>query len=171
MTILLITCDERGNKHQFSFGCSRLEVGFEMINVLVEQGEKLLQAQLNDQSGNMLLPVDAFDGASCLAPIKKLQKEWRSLLKKPLKPALTTVRKLQQEQINLTQKRLGNWEKKQESYTNLVTFLEKALQKAPHGGLLNHYQSLLKSTQRRLTLAQITCQLLSNRLSELREAN
>jgi len=157
--------------HQYSFECNRLEVGLEIINVLVTQGEKVLEAQLSETTGTMLLPVDAFDGSPCLGAIKKLQKEWRTLLKKPLQPALKTVHTPNQEHIKLTEKRFGNWKKKQESYVNLVTFLEMALQKTPCERLLIHYQSLLTTTQRRLKEAQITCQLLADHLTELSASN
>lgn len=169
MVIYLITCDEQGLTNQISFGFDRLEVGLEMVNVLVSEGENLLEVRLVDKKHSMLLPTEAFDGSSCLKPIKKLQKEWRQLLKKPLQPALKLVAP-NQEHVELTQKRLSSWEAKITSYTNLIVFLEAALEKTPDGALQSHYQFLMKATQNRLEVARLACQSIADHLARLTES-
>jgi hypothetical protein len=63
------------------------EDAFDVISYLSTQAHQILAAYLIDREtpdSPIKLPIDVFDGNSFSRPIKKLQKEWRQILKKPV---------------------------------------------------------------------------------------
>jgi hypothetical protein len=85
MTLRLSAINPQQELRQFSCVITRIESGFELLTSIVAQGEMLLSAELIDEGNKPTpLPVEAFDGVSCLSTLKLLEYEWTAILAVPI---------------------------------------------------------------------------------------
>lgn len=61
-----------------------IESGLEVLSFVALQGDTVLEAHLTDEQGRLNLPTEVFDGQPFRAPIRRLEKQWKKILTKPL---------------------------------------------------------------------------------------
>ena len=84
MFLTFTAIDKFGQIRDFSWWFDSLEFALDVMSSLSARGKQLIKAEILDNGYLMQLPVDGFDGKSFSTPIKKLEKEWRQLLKTPV---------------------------------------------------------------------------------------
>ncbi|MFD2935223.1 hypothetical protein [Spirosoma flavum] len=84
MILSLTTITSEAEYRNFSCQFSDLETAFDLLNAIVSEGDQLIEAELLDRDERTLLPIEAFDGESCIMPIKQLEKQWEQILSKPV---------------------------------------------------------------------------------------
>ncbi|GAB3794354.1 hypothetical protein GCM10028819_07790 [Spirosoma humi] len=83
MTILVHTIDANKQSRYFSWGFSRLELAFDVLNAIVATGASLTNVELIEKDKRTPLPVQAFDGEDIAfsTEIQRLEREWQQLLR------------------------------------------------------------------------------------------
>lgn len=69
-----------------SFFCSidNLESVFEILRLLILQGNTVFEAEVIDEDGCVKLPTHIFDDQSVRGPVQSLEKQWQNVLNKPI---------------------------------------------------------------------------------------
>ncbi|CAN5573590.1 hypothetical protein BH09BAC4_BH09BAC4_33280 [soil metagenome] len=89
MTLLVTLMNQEGLIRPFSLANTPLEVGFEIINNIVREGDRLIEAKILLDHTCTPLPVEAFDGHSCLLVLTNMMAEWDQILMAPLRTGLS----------------------------------------------------------------------------------
>jgi len=171
MVLFLTARDQNVQIRKFSCQLDKLEVAFEFLSDIVAKGSTLLQAYIVDEGIRTELPLTTFDGEPFLEAMQELEKEWQTLLNEP---ALSTS--LQETLLlPLIQQRARQFESKIASYQKLISRLEQLLgrtQKNFSAGpiksrVISQYESMISRNQVWLIKAQISYQIILNRLNQL----
>lgn len=89
MFLALTLMDQEDLIRPFSLANTRLEIGFEFINELVRKGDRLIEAKILEGHTCTPLPIEAFDGYSCLFVLESMMAEWNQLLAAPLRKGVS----------------------------------------------------------------------------------
>jgi hypothetical protein len=171
MVLFLTARDQNVQFRKFSCQLDKLEVAFEFLSDIVAKGSTLLQAYIVDEGKRTELPLTIFDGEPFLEAMQELEKEWQTLLHEPAMSTSLHETLL----IPLIQHRARQFETKIASYQKLISRLEQLLgrtQKNFSAGpiksrVISQYESMISRNQVWLIKAQISHQIMLNRLSQL----
>lgn len=171
MVLFLTARDQNFQFRKFSCQLDKLEVAFEFLTDIVAKGSTLLEAYIIDEGKRTELPLPIFDGSPFLTAMQELEHEWQALLSEP--ELLTSVQ--DSLLIPLIQQRARQYEKKIASYEKLIARLEQLLVRTQENfsagpmksRIISQYESMISKNQVWLIKAQISHQVVLNRLDQL----
>ena len=170
MVLFFTALHEKKKIKIFSFKSDTLELGLDLINIVSARGDAILSAHIVDENGATEIPLDVFDGMSFSAPMQALEKQWKKLLKKPAKPALS---QFTQEHIGLLRRKIQIHTCMIASLDSTITRLKALLDKANKAGstrILDHYTALIHKYQQDVAKAKSNQKLSVDKLHLLEEA-
>lgn len=171
MILFLTARDQHRQIRKFSCQLDKLEVAFEFLTDIVAKGSTLLDAYIIDEGKRTELPLRVFDGGQFLTAMQELERDWQTLLNEPVLSTSVQESLL----IPLIQRRARQYEKKIASYKKLISHLEQLLVRAQgnfatgpmKSRIISQYKSMIRKNQGWLIKAQLSYQIILDRLSHL----
>lgn len=171
MVLFLTARDQNFQIRKFSCQLDKLEIAFEFLSDIVAKGSTLLQAYIIDEGKRTELPLPIFDGGPFMVAMQELENEWQTLLNEP---ALSTPSQ-KSLLVPLIQQRAQQYETKIASYEKLIKRLKQLLVRTQENfstgpiksQVISQYEAMINKNQVWLIKAQISHQVILNRLSQL----
>lgn len=172
MIIRLTSVDSQNQLRDFSFQVERLEQGFDILNQLAANKEKLIAAQLVDKRFVISLPIESLHGGSVHGQMEDLKRKRKSTLEN----SLLTVTAVQATLLDLANQRLAVCENQIARFEPLVSRIEALLHNSQELNispeakqiLKKNYENMLDLCRFQLDKAFHTRQHLMRMISRLR---
>ncbi|UFH54181.1 hypothetical protein [Spirosoma sp. KNUC1025] len=171
MILSFSALDDSSCPQDFSCELPELEDALDVLTMVAYQGNTILYAYILDEGKRTELPCDVFDGKPLSASLKRLEKQWQAVLKKPVRSSMLVSRRWLQD---ITRHRIQIYDNQ---ITHFVTLLDKlailrqrAL--AGHDGyrmnvLVSRYTSLIHNYEVYIDRAVAERNLVHKKLSQL----
>lgn len=172
MVLLLFSLIDQHDKVRHFRSYEDLEVAFERLSRLRASNNRIQKAFIFDKGQRIDLPLHAFDGQPFVAPIRQLQREWETILSKPLPASAMDTHNFL---VEVTRQRIVRYKVYIQFIENsvanlqlLVNLLEANFVGASQKErLLKIYKSMIRIYQRCLEMARAHHQVAVDRLDML----
>ena len=86
MIILVQTIDASDQHRYFSWGFTKLELAFDILNEIISTGAKLISVELIEENRRVHLPINVSTEGELIffTEIQELEREWQQLLSVPV---------------------------------------------------------------------------------------
>ncbi|NEU67973.1 hypothetical protein [Spirosoma agri] len=148
-----------------------LEDVFEVLNRIVALGDTLTKVYVIDEGNRTDLPPDAFDGSAFSSSLQRMEHQWQHALCEPERAHSSE----DQELIGWTKQRETMYQSTINTHQLMIQRLERLLQRTTHtlypgsdtDRLVEHYQTLISSSQNQLSKARLGLATVVKRLQQL----
>lgn len=174
MTLSFTAIGENAVQHDFSCDLSSLEDALDILNIIVFQGHTLVQAHIIEEGKRTELPSEVFDGRPVTDSIRKLEKQWRAALKKPIRSPLPLNNRWRQD---MNRQRIRLYDDKIEHYTVVINLLKEQAQLAEtviqsyqrRNKLIRHYEAMISGYEGYIARTKTDRQVLLDKLRQLEQ--
>lgn len=171
MILSFTAIDKNAQLRDFFCQQDELESALDILSSIASQGDTLLTASIIDEESRLELPVEVFDGQQFSNSFKQLEKQWQAVLSKPIQPKKANDTWY----IDLTQQRIGLYQRKIDHLSQLINWLEQFRRHAEkyiyderlRTKAINRYDSTLTRYRQYIHLAQINQKQIIEKLSPL----
>jgi hypothetical protein len=73
-----------GDKKNYSWWFESFDIALDVLSSLTTRGRHILQAEFIDNDQRFWIPLDALDGGNFSVPFQQLEKQWKTILDKPI---------------------------------------------------------------------------------------
>ena len=102
MTLSFTAIDDGADLQDFSCDLDNLEDALDILSVVALDGHTIVKAYILDEGNRIELPAAVFDGKPISRSVKKLEKQWQTILKKPVRSSVLTDKWL----LDITRRRI-----------------------------------------------------------------
>ncbi|MBD2753395.1 hypothetical protein [Spirosoma validum] len=172
MTLSFTAIGENAVQHDFSCDLSSLEDALDILNIIVFQGHTLLLAHIVDEGKRTELPPEVFDGQPLSAVMKKLEKQWRAVLKKPVRSSAPFHKQWRQ---NMNRQRIRLFDDRIAHFDRVIDAFKQQAQRAEkmrYGNrertrLIRHYNIIINTYKGYVARTKTERQSVLDKMSQL----
>lgn len=149
MYIQLTTITQANQQRNFNLHADELEVVFNLITSLTQQGETVANVSYFDQKGELPLPLEAIRPPFSVNPFRQLKQQWESILATAAKLDKVKLSRQSEHLVTIQQNRLHHLQQVQKQMQQLVETTKTSLSDGPRKKrlLALHQQTIQRCQQ------------------------
>lgn len=156
---------------EFSCSFPKLEMALDVLSRIVGNGDKMLSVKVIDETNQIQLPPEAFDGQPMAEAIQALEEQWQDILQKPVQSKVVS----QNLRIDVARQQLSMYDRKIHNFTHVVDHFELLRQQTERefqydpikAKLLGRYDKMLATYRQYVARAEASREVVLKKLNQL----